>query len=183
MPVRGLLSDAGVSFENNQEHLALSALLERLESAAQRSGGEPPAPRAGTISNIATHKGLSGNDLLAALATHAQELRDKVKAWKAAEQKIAARQPNWRLAERPVRLGAKDQEADLENIRAGRCLLGDPDPVPPVVSAASEALRAKLNSAHAAWETAWKKGEERLGGDATWAKLTPEQKHGKTAGC
>lgn len=183
MPVRGLLADASVPFENNQEHLALSALLDRLESAAQRSGGDAPAPPAETVPNLGTYKALSGNDLLAALATDATVLREKLKAWKAAEQKIAARQPNWQLAERLVHLGAKDQEADLESIRSGRKLLADPDPVPPLVAAASDALRSKLNAAHAAWEAAWGKGEERLGNNATWAKLFPEQKHGIRQEC
>ena len=129
------------------------------------------------------YKGLSGNDLLAALATDATVLREKLKAWKAAEQKIVARQPNRHLAERLIRLGAKDQEANLESTRSGRTLLADPDPVPPLMAAASDALRVKLDAAHAAWEAAWKKGDERLGNDATWAKLSPEQKHSIRQDC
>jgi hypothetical protein len=178
MPVRGLLTDAGVTFENNQEHLVLTALLERVEAAARQSGGEPPAPEQETVPNIASYKGLSGNDLLAALAADASTLRAKLKAWRAAAQKIGDRLPNWRLAERLVGLGAKDQEVDLKDIESSRRLLADPDPVPPLVAAASEALRAKLNAAHSAWQTAWTKGEERLTNDPTWAKLSPEQKHG-----
>jgi hypothetical protein len=177
MPVRGLLTDAGVPFENNQEHLALSALLDRLESAAQHSGGEVPAPAPDNVPNLASYKGLSGNDLLAALAADAATLRAKLKDWKAAGEKIKVRLPNWHLAERLIRLGAKDQEADLESIRSGRRLLADPDPVPPLVAAASVALRAKLNAVHAAWESAWTKGEERLGNNPTWTKLSPDQKH------
>ena len=176
MPVRGLLTDMGIPFENNQEHLALSALLDRLESAAQQSGGEAPAPEPEPVPNLANYKGLSGNDLLAALAADATTLRGKFKDWKAAGEKITARLPNWRLAERLVLLGAKDQEVDLESIQSGRLLLADPDPVPPLVVATSDALRAKLNSAHAAWEAAWTKGEERLRNDPMWAKLSPEQK-------
>ena len=75
-------------------------------------------------------------------------------------------------------LGADGQATDLDSIRSGRLLLADPDPVPPLITAAAESLRVKLNAAHAAWETAWTKGEERLANDATWGKLTPEQKHG-----
>jgi hypothetical protein len=177
MPVRGLLTDTKVPFENNQEQLALSALLDRLESAARLSGGDAPAPEAEIVPNLGTYKGLSGNDLLAALAIDATVLRDKLKAWKAAEEKITARLPNWRLAERLVRLGGKHQEADLEIIRSGRNLLADPDPVPPLIAAASDALRTQLNTSLAAWEAAWAKGDERLGNDPTWAKLAPEQKH------
>ena len=51
------------------------------------------------------------------------------------------------------------------------------------MAAASDALRAKLNAAHAAWESAWGKGEERLGNDPTWAKLSPEQKHSIRQDC
>ena len=177
MPVRGLLTDAGITFENNQEHLALMALMERLEAAAAQSGGEPPAPEPETVPNIASYKSLSGNDLLAALAADATTLRDKLKAWKDSSQTIAARLLNWQLAERLVELGATDLESDLEDVRSRRRLLADPDPVPPLVSEATESLRAKLNAAHADWETAWQKGEQRLAEDPSWGKLSPEQKH------
>lgn len=177
MLVRGLLTDTEIPFENNQEHLALSVLLDRLQSAAQYSGGEAPAPAAETVLNIATYKDLSGNDLLAALASNATLLRAKLKEWKAAGDKITARLSNWCLAERLLSLGAKDQKTDLDSIRSGRRLLSDPDPVPPLVAAASDALRGKLNSAYAAWEAAWTKGQERLASDPTWNKLSPEQKH------
>ena len=177
MPVRGLLNDAGIAFENNQEHLVLTALLERVEAAARQSGGEPPASEPEKVPNIASYKSLSGNDLLAALAADATTLRDKLKAWKAAAQKIGDRVPNWRLAERLVALGAVDQQRDLDDLRSGRRLLADPDPMPPLISAAAETLRAKLNAAHADWEAAWQKGEQRLAHDPTWSKLSPEQKH------
>lgn len=177
MPVRGLLTEAGVAFESNQEHLVLTALLDRLENAAQQSGGDAPAPAPEAVPNLATYRAVSGNDLLAALAADAATLRDRLKAWKAAREKIAARLPHWALAQRLVRLGAVEQAADLDDIRNNRRLLADPDPVPPVAAAASDALRAKLNAAFSAWEAAWRRGEARLDNDPTWAKLSPEQKH------
>ena len=177
MPVRGLLTDAGIPFENSQEHLVLTTLLERLEAAARQSGGEPLAPESEKVPNIASYKSLSGNDLLAALAADATTLRDKLKAWKAAAQKIGDRLPNWRLAQRLVALGAVDQQGDLDDLHSGRRLLADPDPMPPLISAAAETLRANLNAVHADWEAAWQKGEQRLAEDPTWGKLSPEQKY------
>ena len=177
MPVRGLLTEASIAFERNQEQLVLTALLERVEAAARKSGGEPPAPEAEEVPNIASYKSLSGNDLLGALAADATTLRNKLKAWKAAAKKIDERGPNWRLAERLVALGAVDQQRDLDDLRSGRQLLADPDPVPPLISAASESLRARLNAAHRDWEAAWQKGEQRLADDTTWSRLSPEQKH------
>ena len=162
MPVRGLLTGAGIAFESNQEHLVLTVLLERLEAAARQSGGEPPVPEPEKVPNIASYKSLSGNGLLAALAADATTLRDKLKAWKAAAQKIGDRLPSSRLAERLVALGAVDQQGDLDDLRSRRLLLADPDPVPPLISAAAETLRAKLNAVHADWEAGWQKGEQRL---------------------
>ena len=177
MRVRGLLTDLGVSFENNQEALALSAAVDRLSSAATGSGGDAPAPESDKVANLAFYKGISGNDLLAALADDSADLREKLKAWKAAADKITARMPNWYLAERLVRLGANEQAAELETIKVERRLLAEPDPLPPIIKAASDGLRARLNSAYAAWKSAWDKGEARLSNDPTWMKLTPEQKH------
>ena len=177
MPVRGLLTDAGIAFENNQEHLALTALLERLEAAVRHSGGEPPAPEPEKVPNIASYKSLSGNDLLAALAANATTLRAKLKTWTAAAQKIGDGLPNWRLVERLVALGAVEQQGELDDLRSGRRLLADPDPMPPLILAAAETLRAKLNAAHADWEAAWQRGEQRLAENPTWGKLSPEQRH------
>ncbi len=177
LAVAGLLTEAGVPFEKGQEAFALTALLDRLESLAKSAGGEPPAPEAEQVPNITTLRTLSGNDLLVALATDAQTLRAKLKDWRAAAQKIDKRLPSWHLAQRLVELGATDRASDLETVRQERSLLADPDPVPPIVAAAADALRAHLNAAHAAWEKAWEIGGERLANDATWNRLTPEQKH------
>lgn len=176
MAARGLLHDAGVHFENGQEVYALSAMLEKLENAAKDSGGDAPAPTAETVPNMANLKSLSGNDLLAAVANDATLLRDKLKAWKAAAAKITQRLPNFRVAERLVQLGAEGQKIELDTIRTNRQLLGDPDPVPPVISAAADALRGRLNTAFNAWKKAWDAGEAKLANSETWNKLSPEQK-------
>jgi hypothetical protein len=183
MAVRGLLTDVGITYENNQEQLVLSALLERLVAVARDSSGEPPSPEAAVVPKLKSYQALSGNDLLAALATDAATLRNCLQSWRATAGTIRSRLPNWRLAERLVALGAEAQAAELDSIRVGRRLAADPDPVPPLVAAAAEALRTRLNAAHAAWQTAWSKGEERLGADPTWARLSPEDKHAIRQAC
>ena len=135
--VRGLLTDAGITFENGQEAFALSGLLDRLQAIAARSGGQPPAPAPEPVPDLAKYKNLTGNDLLAALAANASTLRDKIKAWDEAARKIDARRGSWSLAESLVHLGADAQASDLEHIRAGCLLLSEPDPVPPVIAAAA----------------------------------------------
>lgn len=175
--VRGLLGDANVPFENSQEAFALSALLDRLEAAASRSGGSPPSPAPDTVPDLARYKTLSGNDLLAALAANATALRDKLKIWREAEAQISSRTPSWHLAENLVNLGADAQASEADSVRSGRLLLTDPDPVPPIIAHAADALRTILNSLHARYEAAWKAGEDRLANDPTWGRLKPDQKH------
>ena len=176
MAVRGLLNDTDIPYENNQEQLALSALLDRLQAAAAESGSDAPAPESDTVPNLASYKCLSGNDLLAALAADATVLRDKLKDWEKAKRGISERMPNWHLAERLIGMGAKDRESDFESIRMDRLLLADPDPVPPLISVAADTLRDRLNTIYQAWEKAWESGEERFTIDPTWKKLSPEQK-------
>lgn len=175
--VRRLLTEIGLPFANNQEHLALSGLLERLEQLARTSGGEAPAPAPGVVPDLAALRAVSDNDLLVKLADAEPVLKAAIAGWRKAAGSIEVRQGPWRLAERLARLGAIDRSADLEAIRAARSLLADPDPVPPIAQAAAEALRGKLNGLWTAWQGAWSAGETRLNDDATWARLTPEQKH------
>ena len=81
--------------------------------------------------------------------------------WKAggkAKETIASRLPSWRLAERLVGLGAAGQASAVEAVRTGRTLLAEPDPLPPIVQAAADDLRARLNAAWKAWEAAWAVG-------------------------
>ena len=177
LAVRGLLNEVGLPFTPNQEHLVLSGLLERLEQLAKGSGGDAPAPAPQTVPDLVGLRAVSDNDLLVKLADEAPALRAAIARWRKDATRIADRQPDWKLAERLTRLGATEQTVELETIRAARSLLADPDPVPPIIQAAAEALRGKLNGLWAAWQSAWIAGEARLIDDTTWARLTPEQKH------
>jgi hypothetical protein len=152
--------------------------MERLEQLAKASGGDAPAPAPQLVPDLAALRSVSDNDLLVKLADAAPSLKVAIVEWRRAAKLLLDRQPAWNLAERLVALGATDQAADLEPIRKARSLLANPDPTPPVVQAAAVALRDKLNALWTAWQGAWTAGEARLNDDATWARLTPEQKHG-----
>ncbi len=177
MAVRSLFNEVGQSFTQGQEHLDVSGLLERLEQLAAASGGEPPAPAPRSVPDLAALRSVSGNDLLVRLADAAPALKAELADWRAAAALIVDRLPRWRLAERLVRLGADAQAPDVDAIRRARGLLATPDPVPPVILAAAASLRERLNQSWSDWRAAWAAGEARLGEDATWARLTPEQKH------
>lgn len=176
MAVRGLLTEAGVPFEKEQESYALSALIDKLEALAKSSGGEAPAPLAEQVPEIATLRALSGNDLLAHFANAAQALREKIKSWDTASKAINQRMPNWFLAKRLIELGAKDQQGDIEHVFSARNLLANPDPIPPIVAAAADALRQRINKSFDVWDKAWVSAEERLSKNDSWQKLSADQK-------
>jgi hypothetical protein len=177
LAVAGLLQDSKTAFEKNQEAFALTALLDRLETAAAAAGGEAPAPAVPSVPDMARLRSLSGNELLAALAASASDLKQLLNGWKQTAQTIATRLPKWKLAERLVAVGAEDQSAALNAVHDSRTLLANPDPVPPIIAAATESLRNRLNSAFAAWEAAWQAGEDRLRVNPSWGRLSPEQRH------
>jgi hypothetical protein len=183
LAARGLLNDTGLPFEPGQEAYALSGLLDRLEAAANQAGGPAPAPAPPVIADMATLRGLSGNDLLAALADRAGDLRAQLKDWREAAQTISTRLPRWNLAERLVTLGASSPAAALDAVRSGRSLLAELDPVPSIVQAGADELRTRLNSAWAACQAAWARGEERLKRDASWQELTPDQRRALRESC
>jgi hypothetical protein len=175
--VRRLLDAAAVKYETNAENAVLPTLLGVLDAAARGSGGEPPAPAADSVPDAALLRNLAGADLLVRLAENSPALIERLTAWRSAEIRIAERLPRWRLAERLVRLGATEQGAPLDAVKANRGLLADPDPVAPIIQAAADALRTHLNGAWTAWEAAWTAGEARLNDDGLWKRLSPEQKH------
>jgi hypothetical protein len=175
--VRGLLADLNITYEKEHEAGALPVLLERLQQEAEAAGGDPPAPPPVAVPGLATLRTLSGNELLIELATQAPSLRAALTEWRSANAEIAARLPNYRLLERLVALGATGQAAELAAIDDGRHLLNNPDPTPPVLHEAAGELRKRVNATVENYEKAWAEVETRLKGDATWAQLTPEQKH------
>ncbi|HEY2481958.1 MAG TPA: hypothetical protein VGI30_07160, partial [Caulobacteraceae bacterium] len=177
LAVRGLFNEVGLTFTNNQEQLALSGLLEKLEHLAQSSGGEAPAPAPQTVPRMAEFRAAADNDLLVALANDTDDLKTKISEWRAAARTIGERLPRWQLAQQLFRQGATERQADLEAIHRSRGLLADPDPVPTIIQTASETLRTRLNAAWTAWQEAWTAGEARLLADASWSKLTPDQRH------
>lgn len=175
--VRGLGTPLGLTIPPGEEGNYLVALVDRLAQTAAEAGANAPAPEAPVPPGMGDFRALTGNDLLVALAEKVPVLLPLIDQWKKDKAEIAARTPRWRLAESLVALGAEGERAALDAVRAGRSLLGNPNPVPPLVAAAADDLRARANAAYAAWEAAWNAGEERLKNDSAWIAIGPDKKH------
>jgi hypothetical protein len=151
--------------------------VDRLAQAAEGAGGAAPAPPVPDVPGMDTFRTSTGNDLVAELAARVEELRPLIVQWQAAKTEKESRLRDWGLATRLVALGARGQQGALDAIRSARGLLVEPNPLPALISAASDDLRDQANAACAAWQQAWDAGEARLKADAAWDKMTPEKKH------
>jgi hypothetical protein len=177
LAVRGLGTALGLTVPANEELAYLVPIVDRLVQVTAEAGENAPAPEAPPLPGLAEFRNSTGNDLLAALAAKAAQLRPLIEQWKKDKAEITARLPKWRLAESLVGLGAEGEKQALDAVRSHRSLLTNPDPVSPIITAAADDLREQANKAYAAWLAAWEAGEERLKADASWAAISPEKKH------
>ncbi len=175
--VRRLLDATKTAYQPNAEAAAAPTLVQTLELVRQSAGGPAPAPEPPVSEALAKAKTLAGAELVVYLADHADDLLSALGAWRDAASRIQERQHRWRLLERLVRVGAAGQAADVDTLRASRALLAEPDPVPPLLQAAADELRARLNGAFEEWQSAWDEGEARLKANDAWSKLDGERKH------
>jgi hypothetical protein len=150
--VRGLAQAVKLNPQPDQEAEVIPQLLERLENAVAASGGPPPAPAPAEAPALTALRELSGNERLIEVASRAKELQEQLAEWRQAADLIGARLPVFRLVERLVELGATGQAAALADIRERRCLLEEPDPLPPLRQDAAAELRSRLNAAVDAYE-------------------------------
>jgi len=174
--IRELGQAVGVHVPPDEEGEKLSEILRKLREAAQAASGEPPAPSAAATPDLDAVEAEHGNRRIIEAASRKQALIDNHKAWDAARQAITFRLPHWFTTRRLVDLGGHGQQAALEDIRARRRLLDEPDPIPPLRQDAAAELRARLNAALDAYEAAMAKAEEDLKSDPNWMKLQPDDR-------
>jgi hypothetical protein len=177
LAVRGLMTAAHVDHTAGQEGAAIGALLQRLKDLADRAGGAPPLPEVPDTSHIDQLLALAGNKQVKAVAAEQARLRADHDAWSAIGKDREERLATWQKLDgllghaegQPV----TDQvKIDRDAIAAGRQLMQSPDPVAPLVTKVSGALRAALTAAVDAVNADATKAVADLEGSADWAKLS-----------
>lgn len=177
--VRGLMQAVGVACVSNDE-VAVKApyLLSELRQVAARAGGDAPRPAVPDTAAIAELEKLAGNELVAALAGQATELKTSIDAWKAAEEAIGKRMLAWvqlqDLLDATTGLAPADAiSAERDEVLSQRALLRNPDPVTPLIDRAVEVLRKALNYRAAEYARVFAEQKAALDADADWQKLLP----------
>lgn len=180
MRVKGLAVDLGIPVAGTTELELAPKILAAVRDLADAAGGEPPLPPRPSVERIRDLEGDTGNAQVVAVAAAKDDLKADAEAWRALAQRVPGRLEQWSLAQRLLRhaVGLEPHPAAasaLEAVAASRSLLGDPDPVAPIVASLADALRAALGDRLAAFGSARDAALAELEASSPWAAL-PEQR-------
>src|SRR5258708_23975580 len=150
--VRKLITEMGLAVKQSEEAEAIPMVLKRLVDLATAAGGEAPLPERPSTDLIEQLQSMMGNEQFVAVYGQREELLNSYNAWTQARDKIAQRQPGWRIIERllvhastlPI---AEEVIPQVTAIKDSRSLLDDPDPVSSLLNRVTAALRTELQKA------------------------------------
>lgn len=187
--IRRLLQDLGVPFKSGEEAEAVLQLLSQMGALAEAAGGDPPLPERPQARYIKELRDLAGNERLAAAHEKRAQLRQDHHTWTLAKEKAGQRIPRWQLLQALLKHASGlplygEIATEVEAIWKDRRLLADPDPVPPLISKVSGALRTALKVAREQYLQAYDEKMADLLENEDWQRLAPEkqqkirQRHG-----
>ena len=182
LAIRKLFSKAGIDCKPGEESPCSGQFLDKMLALASAAGGDAPKPARPDVAALEEMRRESGNEQLKAIYDARQALAGNFDAWSAQAAKIASRSPEWLQLEELAKFAralpcAEASLKKMEDIRAQRQLLNDPDPVAPLLAELAGLLRDELNKLQKAYQDGHAAGMERLRQDTSWNKLQPEQKN------
>ena len=174
--LRGLFKSAGVDCRSNEEATAAGDFLAKLQDLASQAGGDAPRPVAPATAHLDQLKSLAGNERLLAILAQHDELKSNVADWSAARSLTEERQPRFQhltaLAKHAEGLDvAAEALPQIKAIAENRSLLSPTDPVPPLTSRLSDALRSALTAAESVHVRAFEEHMRRLHSAESWQQI------------
>jgi len=148
--------------------------LAALKDTCSRIAGPAPRPVATLPDLLDELDKLTGKDLVKRLSLEEKAVQQLALDLQAQADKLKDREPRWTdLTQLVAYLGDEDAALKTERhaVLDGRLLLADPDPVPDLLHRASDVLRARLNTAYAAYANAFQGVTDALAQQADWHKL------------
>jgi hypothetical protein len=181
LAVKGLLSEARVSFKPSQEGAAISGLLQHLADLAAHAGGPAPLPLQPDTSHLDGLVALAGNQQFREVARATELLRRDITVWTAAGDQRARRELAFarlnRLLDHAVSLEQTSAvRSQRDAVLSDRLLLNDPDPVSPLIVQLCAALRTALGAEAVALEATHADELAQLESSAEWQSLDPISK-------
>jgi len=179
--VRKLLQDAGIGCKPDEEPQMVPVFLAELRRRAEAAGGDPPRPARPSTTLLDEIAWKSGNEQLVAVYDHRDALAKRAEEWRRDGEEIQKRSKRWEALQDLLRHadsveGAAGIRTQRDAVRDGRLLLTNPDPVPPLVDAATQLLRDALNAAASDFQQRFAVELDALSEDPSWQKLTTSQR-------
>ena len=176
--VRKVASAMGLPAKSGEEAEAVPVILERLQSEAQAAGGDSPLPEPPDAKIVRELRDLDGNRQIVGIAEQADTLIGHYRGWLAAAEATRERLPEWRRLERLLHHAsnlpiATELNPQVAAIRSQRSLLTDPNPIPPLLSKVTSALRKTVSEAHGRLRKERDQEVNELEKSDQWLKLEP----------
>lgn len=180
--IRKLLQKVGLSAKQGEELAYVPQFLQKLSGLADEAGGEAPKPERPETGFLDDIRLTAGNEQLVALYNRREELASNIETWEHLSEHIHQRWPNWAILKRLMSHAGGLDDADVfraqvETIEQQRQLLTDPDPVAPLITSLTQALRDALNRLDQDYKKRHEQGMARLADDSNWQQLEPEQRN------
>ena len=177
LAIRTLLKDTDINYKIGAENLAVPRLLGTMKKLAAASSGPAPLPQPPDIHYITRLEALVGNEQLAGIYDQREQILGDYRAWSAAREKIRVRLPQWELLLKLLPYASDlpvfgQVQPEIEAIEKQRKLLAEPDPVPPLLSKITTALREAILAARNKHLKAYQNQLTQLNEDHNWRRLT-----------
>ena len=178
LALRKLFGQAGVSCKSGEEPAKAGEFLQTVIALARSAGGDAPLPPVPNLTAVEDLQRLAGNQQLAAIRAAATPLETNLKEWTAARDLAAQRVPVWQLVTRLAGHAtalptAAEAIAQIEAIRTQRSLLQPQDGVSPLRRQLADLLRAAVQQAQQALETAYTQHLAALEASDVWQRIAP----------
>ena len=179
--LRTLFQTVGISCNPNEEAVEAHNFLKELQARTDDAGGEPPLPARPDTKHLDDLTQQSGNEQLTSILAAEDRLTEEAQDWEQAAELARSRMPRWkdlqRLLDHAGRLAvAEEVRPQVEAIVEQRCLLAEPDPVPPLCDKLTQALREALKEAHQAYAQTHTEEKQRLTESEPWQKLPEDER-------
>jgi hypothetical protein len=176
LAVKGLLTTAGIGYEEGREGAQIPALLQWLKDLSGRAGGMPPLPNLPPTDHLDALLALGGNERFKAVADDHTRLSNDLENWKAAGQRREVREAQWGSLQRLQRHAAElpihtEVASTIAAIQDGRLLLADPNPITQLLTDLTSALRKEVSKRASRLAEAQQRAVEELDRWDGWSKL------------
>jgi len=179
--VRMVLQKLGCQCKQGEELSAVPEFVQKLRELAMRAGGEPPKPSVPDLGWLEEIRLASGNEQLLAIFNRSEEIIEHIDAWTAVAAKIEPRWKQWCALEDLLSHAGDLKEAEearqqCHALEQQRLLLGEPDPVLPLIRSVEDALRKELKSCYERYTSEIERQMAELQQEEDWQKLTEDER-------